>query len=85
MLMKPDKKKEASLIIAGIKGPEKSPMSDDGAEQDNSMAEETAAEDLISAIEQKSPKAIVEAFKNMLECCKPVEEAEESSMSEMQE
>lgn len=86
MLMHDDKKKKiASLIVAGIKGPQQAPQSEDGAEQDNSIAEDTAAEELLAAIEQKSPKAIVEAFKNLTECCSPSEEMEYESESEMQE
>lgn len=85
MLMKDNKKNMASLIVAGIKGPKEAPMSQDGAEQDNSMAEDTAAEELLAAIEQKSPKGIVEAFKNLMECCSPSEEMESESESEMPE
>lgn len=82
MLMHDDKKKTASLIVAGLKGPQPE-KAEDNVENDGSIAEETAAEDLMAAIEQKSPKAIVEAFKNLMECCSPAEmESEESEMME---
>lgn len=72
MLMQPDKKKMAALIIAkaGPKGEEmkEAPMKD-GAEQDNSIAEDSAAEDLVAAIEQKDIKGIVSAFKALMEVC----------------
>lgn len=82
MLMKDQKKNEASIIVAGLKGAQ--PKQEDNVENDGSIAEETAAEDLMAAIEQKSPKAIVEAFKNLMECCSPAEgmESEESEMME---
>ena len=70
MLMKPDKKKMASLIVAANKpAPEVSEISD--VESDNSMAEEAAAEDLLAAIEQKSPKGIVDAIKAIMDIIEP--------------
>ncbi len=72
MLMKSDKKKQVSVIMARLgKGPEQleqKPM-EDGAEQDDSIALHTAAEELMRAIESKSPAGIAEAFKSMLELC----------------
>lgn len=83
MLMQPDKKKMAALIIAkaGPKGEkiEEAPMKD-GAEQDNSIAEESAAEDLMAAIEQKDAKQIVAAFKALMEICDMQEDAAEQEM-----
>lgn len=83
MLMQPDKKKMAALIIskAGPKNEEfKQVESKDGAEQDNSIAEDSAAEDLMAAIEQKDPKAIVSAFKALMEICDIKEDASEQEM-----
>lgn len=79
MLMKDNKKNMVSMIVKAAKGPnhmdnmkpKESEMSEvpmkDGVEQDSSIPENAAAEELISAIEMKSPKAIVEAMKSLLE------------------
>lgn len=83
MLMQPDKKKMAALIIAkaGPKGEEmKEAPQVDGAEQDNSIAEESAAEDLMAAIEQKDVKQIVSAFKALMEICDNGESESEKEM-----
>ena len=70
-----DKKKMASLIVAANKPqPEVSEVSD--MENDNSMAEESAAEDLLAAIEQKSAKGIVEAIKAIMDIIEPESEPE---------
>jgi len=78
MLMKDNKKQMVSLIVGKAKGPnhidnlkpeestELPPMKD-GVQVDNSVPAEMAAEELISAIETKSPKAIVEALKALME------------------
>lgn len=81
MLMKDDKKKSVSLIMGKLMGdkPEVSEApSENGAEQDDSVAVETAAEEMMSAIESKNPKAFVEAFKSLIELCEsePSEPAE---------
>lgn len=80
MLMKPDKKNPASLIVGKLMGKpddsesmdsEQSPMSEDGsAESDDSVAVNTAAEELMSAIEMKSAKGIVEAMRSLMELLK---------------
>lgn len=83
MLMQPDKKKMAALIIAkaGPKGEEmKEAPQVDGAEQDNSIAEESAAEDVIAALESKDPKALVSAFKALMEICDNGESEPEKEM-----
>ena len=86
MLMKDNKKSAITLIVNKAKGPnhldnmkpefEKAPMKD-GAEQDSSIPEDSAAEELLQAIEQKSPKAIVEAFKALMGICDMPEESED--------
>ena len=77
-----DKKKPAALIIARMRGEKEesseAPKSEMGAESDDSMAKESAAEELLKAIESKSPKAIAEAFSSMMELC----DYEESETSE---
>lgn len=83
MLMQPDKKKMASLIIASA-GPKGEKMEEapqkDGAEQDNSIAEESAAEDVMAALESKDPKALVSAFKALMEICDMQEDSAEQEM-----
>lgn len=68
-----EKKKPAALIIAKLRGEKEevseAPKSELGGESDDSMAKESAAEELLKAIEAKSPKAIAEAFSAMMELC----------------
>ena len=69
MLMSDDKKKQVTLIMKKLKGAEsveEAPVVD-GAEQDDSIAVDTAAEELIAAVESKSPKAVVQAIKSLIE------------------
>jgi len=77
-MMSDDGKKKSSLIIATMKAgkpsSEEAELSEDGAEVDDSMPKEAAAEELMAAIESKSPAAIVEAFQSMMELCKYSEE-----------
>lgn len=72
MLMKDDKKKSVSLIMGKLMGdkPEVSEApTEDGVEQDDSVAVDTAAEELLAAIEAKSAKGIVQAIKSLIEMC----------------
>lgn len=68
MMMSDDKKKKMASVIVGKIG---SPQDDapapekDGALQDDSVAMDTAAEEFLSAVEAKSPKAVVEALKSL--------------------
>lgn len=69
-----DKKKPAALIIAKMQAGKadkesEAPQNEMGDEIDDSMAKESAAEELLKAIESKSPKAISEAFSSMMELC----------------
>ena len=75
--MKDDKKKSVSLIMDKMMGPAKEAPTEDGVEQDDSVAVDTAAEELISAIESKSPKAVVAAIKSLIELCQSEPEANE--------
>ena len=82
MLMKDNKKQLVSLIVNKAKGENhidnlkpadtntSAPEMEDGVQQDSSVPEEIAAEELISALELKSPKAIVEALKALMELCR---------------
>jgi hypothetical protein len=70
MLMKPDKKQAVSLIMGKmLKKPTETSEAptENGVEQDDSVALETAAEELMQAIEQKSPKAVVESLRSLIE------------------
>lgn len=71
MLLSDNKKKVASVIVSGL-GPqekiEEAPLVE-GAEQDDSLAKEAAAQELISALESKDAKRLAAAFSDMLELC----------------
>ncbi|MEZ0208566.1 MAG: hypothetical protein ACAH17_00110 [Candidatus Paceibacterota bacterium] len=78
--MKDDKKKSVSLIMGKLmdKKPEvEEAPTEDGIEQDDSIAVDTAAEELISAIESKSPKAVVSAIKSLMDLCQSEPEPEQ--------
>ena len=82
-----DKKKVATIVVSKLK-PSKAEMLEDapsnemGDQKDDSMAKETAAEELLKAIESKSPAAIAEAFSSMMELCESEEPAEEEASEE---
>lgn len=84
MMMSDNKKKLATIIVGNMKAdkPEMPPMKDE-VEQDDSIAKESAAQDLLSAIEQKNTKGIVEAITNLMELCE-YEEPEQSEMPEQE-
>lgn len=78
MLMKDNKKSIVTLIANKAKGPSHmdnlkpdfdSAPEKDGAVQDDSVAVNSAAEELLSAIESKSAKGIAEAFKSLMQLC----------------
>jgi hypothetical protein len=76
-----DNKKKAGAIIASM-SPETVPM-EDGAEIDASIGLESAAEELISALDSKDPKAVVAAFRALLDMADEAEgESEEEEESE---
>lgn len=74
--MKDDKKKSVSLIMDKMMGSPKPVESEDGAELDKSIPLDTAAEELISALESKSAKGVAAAFKSLMELCESEPEAE---------
>lgn len=95
MLMKDNKKKLVSLIVNKAKGPShldnlkyseggevERPEMKDGVQQDKSIPQEAAAEELLSAIESKSPAAVVEAIKALMELCESEESEPEDSEKE---
>jgi len=72
MLMKPDPNKLASLIMS--KDGEKSPvpLNEDGAIVDDTIPSDIAAEELLTAIETKDVKGIVESIRSLIELCSAV-------------
>lgn len=79
MLMADDKKKSVAMIISKIgKKPENMSEvpNENGAEQDDSIGAESAAEELLAAIESKSAKGVVEAIKALMEFCEAPESSE---------
>lgn len=85
MLLSDPKKMAATIISNVAKKPEteeEAPMSEDGGEADDSVAMDTAAEELMAAIESKSVKGIAEAIKSLVELCSQSNEVEESSEPE---
>lgn len=86
MLMKDNKKGMAAAILARmpkkegeVEETEPVEVSEDGAEMDDSVATNTAAEELISAIESKSAPAVVEAMKALMELCASEPDGDEAS------
>jgi hypothetical protein len=80
MLMKDEKKKMASLIVAkALPGMPKDAESNP-PESDDSIAMKTAGEELLSAIEQKDASGLVEALKSLIDMLEsqPHEENEPS-------
>lgn len=87
--MMPDKKKVSTVIIAKMRkdkpeSVEEAPKGETGGEDDSSIAKQTAAEELLKAIEAKSVAGIAEAFSSMMELCHSSEEesVEESADEE---
>ena len=71
MFMKDDAKKRiASLIISKREGDseeiQKAPMTEEKVTSDYDMGMETAAEELLSAVESKSASSIVDAMKSLI-------------------
>jgi hypothetical protein len=65
-----EKKKPSSLIVAKLSAGKEAPLeATEGPEVDDSMARESAAEELISAIHSKDAKAVASAMSAMLELC----------------
>jgi hypothetical protein len=63
----------AALIVAKAAKPEKT----DEVELSGNEGPESAAEDLIVALRDKDPKAVVEAFKALRDCCAESEDGGE--------
>ncbi len=75
-----DKRKVAALIVRKVG--ERENMSEkpnrDGAEQDNSIAMQSAADEMIRAFEAKDSRMLVAALRSFIEMAKDMEDSEES-------
>jgi hypothetical protein len=79
-----DKKKVATIVVSKMK-PSKAEMLEDapsnemGDVKDDDIAKQSAAEELLKAIESKDAKAVAAAFSSMMELCNSEEPEEEYS------
>jgi hypothetical protein len=74
MMMADDKKKHATIIIARMQKGKAPQESSDAKEEpmqgpEDMMGLETAAEDIMSALHAKDPKALVSSLKHFMEMC----------------
>lgn len=86
-----DKKKMATIVVSKLK-PSRAEMLEDapsnamGDAKDSDIAKQSAAEELLKAIESKDAKAVASAFSSMMELCEEQsEEAEEQASEEESE
>jgi hypothetical protein len=85
MLMKDPKKSLAVLISSKMKKPdnmEEASKSENGGEDDKSIGYDSAAEEILKAIETKSPKMLVEALRSFNDMCESEEDESESDQQE---
>lgn len=72
MFMSDQKKKPSTLIVASMKPSapmEQAPKNENGDETDSSIGLESAAQDVLSAIEAKDAKQLASAMKALVEMC----------------
>lgn len=82
MMMMPDKKNSAAMIVAKIKPGKPEEMSESSEPQsDYSSAKEDSAKKMISAFEKKDAKMLAAALQDFMDMC---EESEPESESEME-
>ena len=88
MLMKDDKRKAVTMIMGKLKGEthpdnlkpkeseymDKAPTNEMGDEMDASIGLDSAAEEMMSAMESKDAKAFSAALKSFLQMCETSEE-----------
>lgn len=79
MLMKPDNKKAATMILQANKAPVVNELN--GAEQELNAAD-LAAEEIMAAIEAKDSKALSEALKSHYALCEAEEDSAEQPESD---
>jgi hypothetical protein len=82
MMMSDDKKKQATVIIAKMKegkkpSMEQAPTNEAGDMEDNSIAVDSAVEELIAAIHSKDAPAVKEALMSFMDLCESPESEEE--------
>ncbi len=79
MFMADAKKKPVTVILDAMSGKSQAPEEEkeklevepvDAVEQDNSIAQEAAAEEAMSALASKDSKAFVSAIKSLMELCR---------------
>ena len=86
MMMLPDKKKTASVIVDRITPKLDEPVKEskpENNESDYSMAKEDAAKKMLSAFESKDSKMLVAALQDFMDMCE-MEEDESEDESEME-
>lgn len=78
MMMSDNKKKASTLILKkladGSEEMSDAPMSPEGAELDQSAGQDSAAEEILAAVEAKDASALKEAIRSMVQMC--MDEAE---------
>ena len=74
--MSDDKKKMATLIVAGLRKPESEPQPQ--PESEDTSGHEVAADEILSAVQAKDPKALSEALKSFVEMCMSYDDEEQS-------
>jgi hypothetical protein len=82
MMMKDDKKKVASVIIAKINGSNREKPQSEGAEIADSDDKDIAADEIMEAIKKSDVKALKEALKSFVEMCSYEEESKDDSEEE---
>lgn len=76
MLLMPKKKQIVSMVMGKLRGDEPSGPSHESGGEIPSLSE-IAAGRLLDAVKGDDPKAVLEAFKSLLEACESEEQPEE--------
>ena len=80
-----DNKKKATSIIAKMNGMMDPKKEENGAEQDSSIGQDTAVEEILQAIKSENKVALKEALKSFIEMCDSEEdESEEEPKTEIE-